>query len=191
MAWSTASRGRRTRARWASAWVHQHFKLVQPFTIAENVMLANPQTSWRKGIAAVSEGIARLSDELGFEIDPSSRIDRISVAEQQRVEIIKVLMGGARLLILDEPTSVLTDEEAARLLRTIQALARRGTCVILITHKLREVLAHADRVTVMRGGRTVATVDAGGTNAADPRPHDGGRCAGRRHRTRAKWPCAA
>ena len=147
--------------------VHQHFKLVQPFTIAENVMLANPQTSWRKGIATVSEGIARLSDELGFEIDPTARIDRISVAEQQRVEIIKVLMGGARLLILDEPTSVLTDEEAARLLRTIQALARRGTCVILITHKLREVLTHADRVTVMRGGRTVATVDAGGTNAAD------------------------
>ena len=147
--------------------VHQHFKLVQPFTIAENVMLANPQTSWRKGIATVSEGIARLSDELGFEMDPSARIDRISVAEQQRVEIIKVLMGGARLLILDEPTSVLTDEEAARLLRTIQALARRGTCVILITHKLREVLAHADRVTVMRGGRTVDTVDAGGTSAAD------------------------
>ena len=147
--------------------VHQHFKLVQPFTIAENVMLANPQTSWRKGIAAVSDGIARLSDELGFEIDPTARIDRISVAEQQRVEIIKVLMGGARLLILDEPTSVLTDEEAARLLRTIQALARRGTCVILITHKLREVLAHADRVTVMRGGRTVATVAADGTSAAD------------------------
>ncbi len=147
--------------------VHQHFKLVQPFTIAENVMLANRQTSWRKGIAAVSEGIARLSDELGFEIDPSARIDRISVAEQQRVEIIKVLMGGARLLILDEPTSVLTDEEAARLLRTIRALARRGACVILITHKLREVLAHADRVTVMRSGRTVATVDASSTSAPD------------------------
>ena len=147
--------------------VHQHFKLVQPFTVAENVMLANPQASWRKGIAAVSDGIARLSDELGFEIDPAARIDRISVAEQQRVEIIKVLLGGARLLILDEPTSVLTDDEAERLLQTIRVLARRGTCVILITHKLREVLAHADRVTVMRGGRTVATVAAAGTSAAD------------------------
>ena len=147
--------------------VHQHFKLVHPFTVAENVMLANPQRSWRKGIAAVSEGIARLSHELGFEIDAHARIDRISVAEQQRVEIIKVLLGGARLLILDEPTSVLTDDEAERLLNTIQALAHRGTCVILITHKLREVLVHADRVTVMRGGRTVATVDARETSAAD------------------------
>ena len=147
--------------------VHQHFKLVRPFSVAENVMLANPQASWRKGIAAVSEGIARLSGELGFEIDPAARIDRISVAEQQRVEIVKVLLGGARLLILDEPTSVLTDDEAERLLRTIRALARRGTCVILITHKLREVLAHADRVTVMRGGSTVATVAAAGTSAAD------------------------
>ena len=147
--------------------VHQHFKLVHPFTVAENVMLANPQRSWRKGIATVSEGIARLSDELGFEIDPDARIDRISVAEQQRVEIIKVLMGGARLLILDEPTSVLTDDEAARLLHTVQALARRGACVILITHKLREVVAHADRVTVMRGGQTVGTVAANETSPAD------------------------
>ena len=147
--------------------VHQHFKLVQPFTVAENVMLANPQKSWRKGIAAVSSGIARLSDELGFEIDPDARIDRISVAEQQRAEIIKVLLGGARLLILDEPTSVLTDDEAARLLRTVQALARRGACVILITHKLREVVTHADRVTVMRGGKTVGTVKASDTSPAD------------------------
>ena len=147
--------------------VHQHFKLVQPFTVAENVMLANPQKSWRKGVAEVTEGIARLSDELGFEIDPDARIDRISVAEQQRVEIVKVLLGGARLLILDEPTSVLTDDEAARLLRTVQALARRGSCVILITHKLREVVTHADRVTVMRGGRTVATVKASDTSPSD------------------------
>ena len=147
--------------------VHQHFKLVQPFTVAENVMLANPQKSWRKGVAEVTAGIARLSDELGFEIDPDARIDRISVAEQQRVEIVKVLLGGARLLILDEPTSVLTDDEAARLLRTVQALARRGSCVILITHKLREVVTHADRVTVMRGGRTVATVKASDTSPSD------------------------
>ena len=146
--------------------VHQNFKLVRPFTVVENVMLANPQRSWRKGIAAVSQGIARLSDELGFEIDPFARIDRISVAEQQRVEIVKVLMGGARLLILDEPTAVLTDDEAARLLRTVQALARRGACVILITHKLREVVAHADRVTVMRSGKTVATVAASDASPA-------------------------
>ena len=146
--------------------VHQNFKLVRPFTVAENVMLANPQDSGRRGLATISDGIARLSDELGFEIDPDARIDRISVAEQQRVEIIKVLMGGARLLVLDEPTAVLTDEEAERLLRTVGVLARRGTCVILITHKLREVVAHADRVTVMRGGKTVATANARDTNAA-------------------------
>ncbi len=147
--------------------VHQNFKLVRPFTVAENVMLANRQGSWRRGLATVSDGIARLSDELGFELDPSARIDRISVAEQQRVEIIKVLMSGARLLVLDEPTAVLTDEEAERLLSMVGALARRGACVILITHKLREVVAHADRVTVMRGGKTVATANARDTNAAD------------------------
>ena len=137
--------------------VHQHFKLVRPFTVAENVMLANPAPgSWSRGIERIAAEIRRYGQELGFPLDPHARIDTISVAEQQRVEIVKVLIGGTRMLILDEPTAVLTDEEADRLLALVRDIARQGSAVVLITHKLREVHAFADRVTIMRGGRTVA-----------------------------------
>ena len=140
--------------------VHQHFKLVRPFTVAENVMLANPTPgSWSRGIERIAAEIRRYSEELGFPLDPHARIEAISVAEQQRVEIIKVLISGARILILDEPTAVLTDEESARLLTLVRDIARRGSAVVLITHKLREVSEFADRVTIMRGGRTVASED--------------------------------
>ena len=144
--------------------VHQNFKLVRPFSVAENVMLANPQTgmSWANGIQAVKDEIERYCEELGFTLDPDAGVDSISVSEQQRIEIIKVLMGGAKLLILDEPTAVLTDEEADRVLTMARDLARRGTCVVLITHKLREVLEYADWVTVMRGGKTMASQDPAG-----------------------------
>ncbi len=140
--------------------VHQHFKLVRSFTVAENVMLANPvRGSWSRGIERIAAGIRRYSEELGFPLDPDARVDSISVAEQQRVEIVKVLIGGARVLILDEPTAVLTDEEADRLLTLVRDIAAQGSAVALITHKLREVHAFADRVTIMRGGRTVAAED--------------------------------
>ena len=97
--------------------VHQHFKLVKPFTVAENILLANPRASYRSGIADIRAAIRRQADELGFDIDPERRIDTLTVAAQQQVEIVKVLVGGARILILDEPTAVLTDAEADRLLR--------------------------------------------------------------------------
>lgn len=140
--------------------VHQHFKLVRPFTVAENVALANRLGGrWTGELARVAETIERYCGELGFELDPASRIDSISVAERQRVEIVKVLMSGARILILDEPTAVLTDDEADRLLAVVRGLAGRGTAVVLITHKLREVHDFADRVTIMRAGRTVADED--------------------------------
>ncbi len=140
--------------------VHQHFKLVRPFTVAENVAMANrPGGRWTDELARVSEAIARYCGELGFTLDPAARIDSISVAERQRVEIVKVLMSGARILILDEPTAVLTDDEADRLLGVVRGLAGRGAAVVLITHKLREVHDFADRVTIMRGGRTVAEED--------------------------------
>lgn len=144
--------------------VHQNFKLVRPFTVAENVMLANPPTksSWADGIRSVKDEISRYCQELGFTLDPDARVDSISISEQQRIEIIKVLMGGAKLLVLDEPTAVLTDEEADRVLTMARDLSRRGTCVVLITHKLREVLEYADWVTVMRGGKTVASQDPTG-----------------------------
>ena len=106
-------------------------------------------------------------EALGFEIDLHRPVGSLSIAEQQRVEIVKVLVGGARILILDEPTAVLTDQELERLLNTIRALAARGTAVVLVTHKLNDVLAFADRVTVMRGGRTVATADPREVSAAE------------------------
>ena len=140
--------------------VHQHFKLVRPFTVAENVAMANRLGGrWTDELARAAETIERYCGELGFALDPASRIDSISVAERQRVEIVKVLMSGARILILDEPTAVLTDDEADRLLAVIGGLAGRGTAVVLITHKLREVHDFADRVTIMRAGRTVADED--------------------------------
>lgn len=147
--------------------VHQHFKLVRPFTVAENILLANPRGGYRRGLAAIRAEIAHHAAALGFDLDPDQRIETLSIAERQRVEIVKVLIGGARILILDEPTAVLTDEEAARLLDSVRALARGGATVVLVTHKLADVKTFADRVTVMRGGRTIATLDPAGVSATE------------------------
>jgi general nucleoside transport system ATP-binding protein len=147
--------------------VHQHFKLVKQFTVAENILLANPRASYRSGVAEIRAAIRRQADELGFDIDPERRVDTLTVAAQQQVEIVKVLVGGARILILDEPTAVLTDAEADRLLQTIRRLAQTGAAVVLVTHKIHEVKRHADAVTIMRGGRTVATLDPDTASAAE------------------------
>jgi simple sugar transport system ATP-binding protein len=147
--------------------VHQHFKLVKPFTVAENILLANRRPNYRTGIEETRAAIRKQADELGFDIDPERRIDTLTVAAQQQVEIVKVLVGGVRILILDEPTAVLTDAEADRLLQTIGRLARTGTAVVLVTHKLHEVKRYADAVTIMRAGRTVATLDPGTATAAE------------------------
>jgi simple sugar transport system ATP-binding protein len=136
--------------------VHQHFKLVENMTVAENVAFCHMTAVARESLAQVRKRIGEASREIGFEIDPDRRIDTLSVSEQQRTEIIKVMMGGADILILDEPTAVLTDEESTRLLDQMKSFAQMGKCVILITHKLREVFSHADKVTVMRAGETVA-----------------------------------
>jgi general nucleoside transport system ATP-binding protein len=147
--------------------IHQHFKLVKRFTVAENVLLANPRGNFRRGKAAIEREVAEKAGALGFALDPARRIDRLSIAEQQRVEIIKALVAGARILILDEPTAVLTEGEAQRLLAMVREVAERGAAVILVTHKLRDVKAFAHRVTIMRGGKTVTTVDPQQTTAAD------------------------
>jgi ABC-type uncharacterized transport system ATPase subunit len=147
--------------------VHQEFKLVRPFTVVENVLLANWRGRFAPGVREIERQIEKQAAELGFEIDPGSRIDELSIAERQRVEIIKVLLAGARILILDEPTAVLTDEEAVRLLTTVRALAAGGAAVVLVTHKLGEVTAFTDRVTVMRNGRAVALLDSRATDAAE------------------------
>jgi simple sugar transport system ATP-binding protein len=158
-------------ARHRIGMVHQHFKLVRPFTVAENILLTAPAPaefqSHGERLREISRDIRNKASELGFEIDPAKRVDTLSIAEQQRVEILKVLLAGARILILDEPTAVLTDQEAARLLQTVRGLARAGSAVVLVTHKMADVKTYADRVTVMRGGRTVATLEPGATPVAE------------------------
>jgi simple sugar transport system ATP-binding protein len=133
--------------------VHQHFRLVPRFTVAENVRLALGRRAGSPAAAAAL--VAAKAAEIGFPIRPDARVADLSVAERQRAEILKVLLLGARVLILDEPTAVLTEQESDALLAFTARLAAQGGSVVLITHKLREVAARADRVTVMRQGRTV------------------------------------
>lgn len=164
--------GPRDAARHHIGMVHQHFKLVSPFTVAENILLGqipggDDARSYRQRLADVRSAILLKSQELQFDIHPDQPVAQLSVAAQQRVEILKVLLAGARILILDEPTAVLTDQEATRLLQASQALARQGAAVILVTHKMADVQRYADRVTVMRGGRTVATVNPGAVSEAE------------------------
>ncbi len=136
--------------------VHQHFMLVPTFTVAENLTLGHERTRgpWLDVARAAAE-IRALSERFGLSVDPDARVENLSVGEEQRVEILKSLYHGAKTLILDEPTAVLTPQETEELFRVLKELKAQGTTVILITHKLREVMAVTDRVTVMRGGRVV------------------------------------
>src|SRR5438876_7464579 len=143
--------------------VHQHFRLVEPFTVAENVVLGDHRgegRTFRLRHRAIERRVAELSERYGLHVDPRARIWQLSLGEQQRVEILKALYREARILILDEPTAVLTPQEADILFETLREMANEGRTVIFISHKLHEVKAVADRVTVLRGGRTVATVSA-------------------------------
>lgn len=136
--------------------VHQHFRLVEMLTAAENIHLGWNDTPWRITAQALARRTLDYCAEFGLHVDPNARIWQLSTGEQQRVEILRVLARGARVLILDEPTSVLTPNEAEELFRVIQGLAASGRSVVLITHKLDEVLAASDCVTVLRNGRVVA-----------------------------------
>ena len=138
--------------------VHQHYKLVKPFTGIENIVLSNPGRTYRDSMSRVRRLAEEAAEKIGFDIDLSKRVDQLSIPEQQRIEIIKILVAGASTIILDEPTAVLTDEEGARLFEAMRRLANEGHAVVLVTHKLDEALDHADRITVMRGGRVVRTV---------------------------------
>ncbi len=140
--------------------VHQHFMLVPVMTVTENVMLGIEPT--RNGIfldeGKVAKHIREISEQYGLEVDPNSYVKDLSVGIQQRVEIIKVLYREADILILDEPTAVLTPQEVDGLFKILQTLIEKGKSIIFITHKLKEVMAVADRITVLRAGRTVGTV---------------------------------
>jgi simple sugar transport system ATP-binding protein len=149
--------------------VHQHFRLVEPFTVAENVVLGDHRDVGRSFLLRprmIEQRVSELADRYGLHVEPRARIWQLSVGEQQRVEILKALYREARVLILDEPTAVLTPQEAEALFVTLRAMAADGRTVIFISHKLNEVTAVADRVTVLRAGRSVATV---GTAGATPR----------------------
>jgi simple sugar transport system ATP-binding protein len=137
--------------------VHQHFMLIESFTVLENLVLgAEGGPLLARGFAAARASLARLAREYGLAIDPEARVADLSVGEQQRVEILKVLLRGARILVLDEPSAVLTPQETERLFRILVTLRDRGVTVVLITHKLREIMAVTDRVLVMRQGEIVA-----------------------------------
>jgi general nucleoside transport system ATP-binding protein len=145
------------------AMVHQHFRLVEPFTVAENVVLGDHRDVGRTFLLhprAIERRVAELSQQYGLAVHPRARIWQLSLGEQQRVEILKALYKDARILILDEPTAVLTPQEAQALFGTIRAMADDGRTVIFISHKLHEVKAVADRVTILRRGQSVATVPA-------------------------------
>ena len=138
--------------------VHQHFMLVENFTVLENVILgAEGEALLNKSIAKARGELARLEREYGLEVDPDAVIEELPVGLQQRVEILKALYRGADILILDEPTGVLTPAEADHLFRILKQLKEQGKTVVLITHKLREIMAITDNVTVMRQGTVVAT----------------------------------
>ena len=135
--------------------VHQHYRLVNRFTVAENILLALGSQGAARSLRDAAALAAEKSREVGLGIRPEAVVATLSIAERQRVEILKVLLLGARIVILDEPTAVLTEGEAEALFKFTRRLAGQGHAVVLITHKLREVAAHSDRVTVMRQGRTV------------------------------------
>ncbi|MFI5018330.1 MAG: ATP-binding cassette domain-containing protein, partial [Dongiales bacterium] len=133
--------------------VHQHFMLVENFTVLENIMLgAEGGALLRSGIAAARTEVERLERDYGLGVDPDARVSELPVGAQQRVEILKALYRGAEILILDEPTGVLTPQETDQLFRVLASLRARGATIILITHKLREIMAATDEVYVMRAG---------------------------------------
>src|SRR5215813_3002812 len=148
--------------------VHQHFMLVDPMTVAENIILgAEPGNAAALDLRGAEARIASLSEEFHLAIDPRATIEKLSVGEQQRVELLKALYRQARILILDEPTAVLTPHEVEEFFHILRVMREQGKTVIIITHKLEEVLAISDEVTVMRDGHVVGRRQTGQTNAAE------------------------
>ncbi len=139
--------------------VHQHFMLVPVFTVAENIVLGHEKSGFAGtlDLREARERIKRVSDQFNFDVNPDDRIDGLPVGVQQRVEIIRALIYDAKVLILDEPTAVLTPQETDDLLKIMKQLKEQGTSIIFITHKLREVKAVADRITIIRRGKVVGT----------------------------------
>ncbi|MFS2150058.1 ABC transporter ATP-binding protein [Rhizobium sp. Rhizsp42] len=145
--------------------VHQHFKLVQAFTVAENIHLGWAETPPRASAQVLEQRTAALASKFNLQTRPGARVSELSTGEQQRVEILRVLARQARILILDEPTAVLTPAEARELFKALREFVAAGNAIIFISHKLDEVLEISDRISILRGGRKVAT-----ENTADCNP---------------------
>jgi simple sugar transport system ATP-binding protein len=164
-----APRGAREALARGVGMVHQHFMLVPTLTVRENAVLGDEpcRAGGLLDRAAARRRVEETAARFGLDLDPDARAERLSVGEKQRLEILKVLLRGARVLILDEPTAVLVPSEARTLLRTVRGLAREGATVLFITHRLREVMEHADAVTVLRRGAVEWTGPASGTTEAE------------------------
>jgi simple sugar transport system ATP-binding protein len=147
--------------------VFQHFMLIPVMTVAENLVLgAEPRKSGLLDLAGAKRRTRELSERYGLQVDPDARVSDVSVGQQQRIEILRALDRGAKILVLDEPTAVLTAQETAELTEVLRGLRDAGTSIVFITHKLHEVLEVADRVTVLRRGKTIGTVDTAGADEA-------------------------
>ena len=160
-------RGPRDAIRHRIGMVHQHFELIPPLTALENVILGSEGGGVWLRRERRARTVATLASRFGFDVDLGARLSSLGLADRQKVEILKALVRGVDVLILDEPTTVLTPPEADALLRTLRTMAREGLAVVYISHKIQEVLGHCDRVTVMRAGRTIGTVPASGTSEQD------------------------
>ena len=145
--------------------IHQHFKLVNVFSAVENIALGTDENK-RYKLSAVTKKVIEITQRYGFMIDPDKKVHDMSVSEKQTVEIIKVLYRGADILILDEPTAVLTPQETEKLFAVLRRMREDGKSIIIITHKMHEVLSISDRVAVLRKGEHVATVNTAETNEA-------------------------
>ena len=134
--------------------VHQHFMLVHNFTVTENIILGNePKKNGKIAVEEAAKEIKQLSEQYGLAVDPHAKVEDISVGMQQRVEILKTLYRGAEILIFDEPTAVLTPQEIHELIQIMKKLVQEGKSIILITHKLKEIMEVCDRCTIIRKGK--------------------------------------
>src|SRR5438270_5328094 len=148
--------------------VHQHFMLVEPMTVAENIVLGSePGNATSLDLKKAATEIRKVSDEFKLAVDPNATIENLSVGQQQRVELLKALYRHAEILILDEPTAVLTPQEVEEFFAILRGMREQGKTIVIITHKLSEVLAISDNVTVMRDGRVVGELKTSQTNAAE------------------------
>ena len=149
------------------AMVHQHFRLVDRFTVSENVILGSRDLDFRLDRKDINDKVAEVAESYGLPIDPSATVGELSVGQRQRVEIVKALYQGAEILLLDEPTAVLVPDEVEKLFENVHAMTKAGKSIVFISHKLGEVVAISDRVTVLRNGRVTGHVE--GKGKADTR----------------------